>query len=66
MKWRAAVGRAWKLPVIWDAGTDPQPAIAAPVQATVVYVHYYVPVPDSAGLRIPGEPARDAITEGNQ
>lgn len=51
MNWRLATGRAWLLPVMWEAA-EPEPAA---VEATVVHVHYWLPAPD--GL---------AITEGNQ
>lgn len=56
MNWRAAVRRAWHLPVIWVAEAESQ----EPEPVTVVHVHYYVPAP---GL---GAPVRQAITEGNQ
>ena len=35
MNWRAAAARVWRLPVVWVAGGEPEPA---PPQVVVVYV----------------------------
>ena len=63
MKWALAVGRAWKLPVIWEAESGPLAVKAGdePVQV-IVHVHYYVPAPGSdSGL--PQSRAAIASTE---
>jgi hypothetical protein len=62
VNWRLAVGRAWKLPVIWAAESGPAAVTVgdASVQV-VVHVYYYVPVPGiSSG---PSQP-RAAIEGG--
>lgn len=55
---RSAAWWKWRLPVVWVAGSEPEPA---PVQATVVHVvHHYVQLPDGQVVELPQQ--RAAIT----
>jgi hypothetical protein len=42
VKWALAVGRAWRLPVVWEAADEPQALTAEVVNGHGQHVHYHL------------------------